>query len=99
MSEILRRVAAQYGTTPSAIVDIERHHVSQKQNVSAARQQIIRELAAHPKRFSTPTIGRWLNVHYTSVLYHLKGWKPTEPQPSTPPYDPDAPDESGIWNV
>jgi hypothetical protein len=94
VSAILRRVAVQHGTTAESIVGIQRHHVSHQKNISAARRQVIRELAADPRRFSTPTIGRWLKINHASVIYHLKGWPPP-----VPPYDPDAPDESGIWNI
>jgi hypothetical protein len=98
VSEILRRVAPQFGTTPDSIVGIQRHQVSHQKNITAARREIIRELTADPRRFSTTTIGRWLNINHASVTYHLKGWTAPVPQPPTP-WDPEAPDESGDWAI
>lgn len=84
VAAIIRCAAKVTGTTPRTILSPKRTHVNKQKEVSLARRLIIRELAQHPKQFSTPTIGRWLNIHHTSVLYHLKGWTPPvlrEPEP------------------
>ncbi len=65
---LLSRVAAANSTTPAQILS-----GSQQRNICAARWQVIRELRADPRGFSTPCIGRWLGgLHHSTVLNALK---------------------------
>lgn len=64
--------------------------------LSAARASAAKQLRANG--CSLHTIGRYLGVDHTSVVYYCRqgavALPPAEPEPS---YDPNAPDESGIW--
>jgi chromosomal replication initiation ATPase DnaA len=93
---LLRQAARQHSTTVADILD-----GVQLRNVTRARWQVIRELRADPRHFSSPQIGRWLGLHHTSVLHALKLGS-TRPYESSErnaedSYDPDAPDYSGEW--
>lgn len=95
--ELLKRAADEFHTTPNEILN-----GSQTQNITAARWKVIRELAA--RKFSTPTIGRWMNRHHSSVLYclQMQGRDGPYNEPLLPPpavFDPAAADESGAWAI
>ena len=85
---VIRRAAAEHLTAPLTIL-----RKSRRKNVAAARKQIVHELAA--LRVSTTVIGRWLNIHHTSVIYILRGRGPKKFEP----FDPSVPDESGVWAI
>jgi hypothetical protein len=59
---------------------------------AAARRELIREMK-NRFDYSASRIGLLLRLHHTTVLYHLKG------MPAPVPFDPNTPDESGIWAI
>lgn len=63
---ILREEAERWGTTVEEILAGSRHT-----NVVQARKATVKRIRERPVTPSTPTIGRWLGMHHTSVLHHL----------------------------
>ena len=65
IANIVGQVARMRGLTVTAVLG-----PSRCRKISAARREAVRRIRAHG--YSLPQIGRWLRLHHTSVLYHLR---------------------------
>ena len=65
IANILWEVAKMRGLTIAALLGGGR-----RRDISAARREAVLRICAHGH--SLPQIGRWLRLHHTSVLYHLR---------------------------
>ena len=65
IANIVSHVAQVRGLTVAAVLG-----GSRRSDISAARREAVRRIRA--RGHSLPQIGRWLRLHHTSVLYHLR---------------------------
>lgn len=74
------------------VTSVELLSQTKRARIVAARRELIREIKTRLD-YSGSRIAMLLGLHHTTVFYHLKG------MPPPPPFDPNTPDESGIWAI
>lgn len=84
---ILEAIGRDFGMQPGRILAHDSHA-----DVVAARREAVYRLRCE-LGLSYSQIGRFLGIHHTAVMYHLRGKKPPVP------FDFAQPDESGSWNI
>lgn len=78
--KLMEHAAKEYDTTTEEILSGKN-----RRNISSARWWVIRKLAEDPRKFSMPTIGRWVGRHHTTVRYALIMGRGAYPAPPRPP--------------
>ena len=85
----------------AALYEVSVHEIlsdSQRFPLALARASVSIEL--RKAGYSLPAIARHLRKSHTTIMYYLRGCKRRRlVEPDAPPYDPNAPDESGVWAI
>lgn len=93
VSDMIAIAAAAESIHPTAV--LSRSH---EPPCVRARRDVICQLRR--RGYSLTRIGRLLGgLHHSSVLYNLKQAEQKPPKPTVPTWNPDVPDESGIWAI
>jgi chromosomal replication initiation ATPase DnaA len=90
VNQLIQTAACRHGILPREVLE----HSRESARVHARRDvmQALRE-----RGYSLNQIGRTLGgLHHSTVLHHLQGIPISVP---ALPFNPDQPDESGIWAI
>jgi len=87
LKSLIEEVAVNHDVTTVALLSADQHA-----RIVAARRELIRAMKTRLD-YSGYHTAALLGLHHTTVAYHLRGLLPPIP------FNPNAPDESGIWAI